>query len=848
MSSVIVQGLLLFAFVCETAFLLEGCQGIPSQTALHDIAVFEIRKPDDAQSLDDLDEKERFENALDLSMMEHEGLTDTVGIPELEAHDHLEEEIMDVNEGGLEHSQGCVFSSDCPVGFYCLASRCVPWECVPQKKWCEEGNVVQCSLTGDSYEVVEVCDDGDPCTVGDRCENGRCVPGEAVDCDDSNPCTSDYCFLGTCEHSPVQGSCDDKNPCTTNDTCVDGYCLGEPRLCDDHNPCTDDFCDPLVGCKFLPNLALCDDMNPCTIGDMCSEGLCTGIDTFSCDDGDECTRDYCNRETGACEHHGICPPCSAHQDCDDYDMCTVDVCEKGYCRAYPSRLPPCCVEDADCLITYECSTVKCINHRCHLFSLDEASCCNRDVFFQDFSQGAGGFVIDPPVEGVGWQILSSNRCYSQEGCLYYGNPQSMSFDNSFRNSGTATTHPIRLPARAQVTLSFMLFMDCEATPNHDVLKVFALTENGRYLLWQKPTQFPMRQWNPVSIDISLLSGRFIRLELFFDTVDETNNTGIGVLVDDMKIVSTCRPKACTIPLDCHFQEYSFDCVNAQCDFGTAYAHTFSIGPDTGSEGRLLAPYGVAWSGGLIYVADKAQNTVFVFSLQGGKVEFTLSFGDSILKSPHGLRVLGSRIFVADTENNRVSVFTTNGVFVYAFGSGGESYTSLKQPKDLALTHDGGVVYVADTGNHRVAAFDPNGLFLLEFGEYGRKDGQFRSPSCIAVTSDYRVVVCDTVNQRLQVFTYDGQFISKIAFQGDFALDYPYGLLVLESSEIWISDTFHHRLIRANMDGRFLDFVGSYGSTLGYFNYPFSLAQSESQILVADSNNSRIVVIEKVLLP
>jgi DNA-binding beta-propeller fold protein YncE len=839
------------AFVALIVF--GACGGGSFGTGLGDASLFEGADVDDGFTLEDMDVEEWLDHNKDFSSIEHDEVMDEGEPLDLDCQKELvadrnEEDQAEMRGEGFEDSENCHLSSDCPQGFYCLASKCVPWECVPGKRWCEEGNVVQCSLTGDSWDVVENCDDGDPCTVGDTCENGRCLAGEMLDCDDNNPCTSDYCSLGECEHSSIQSACDDLDPCTTNDSCTDGACIGEPLMCDDENPCTDDFCDPLVGCKFLPNLASCDDMNPCTINDICRDGVCTGIDASSCDDGDECTRDYCKKETATCEHEPLCKPCIVDEDCDDLDLCTVDTCETGYCRAYPSRLPPCCVQDADCKVNDECATVRCVENRCTYLSLEDPSCCSRDVFFEDFSQGAGGIVTDPPNEGVGWQVILSNRCYSQPNCLYYGNPQTMSFETSSRNFGAVITQPIRLPAQSQITLSLALYIDCEATPSHDVLKISALTEKGRFILWQKPPQMAMGEWNAVTIDISALSGRFVALELFFDTVDETNNNGAGVFVDDIRIVSTCRPKACSIPLDCHFLEYAAECPDEVCDFGSVLTHTFSIGRSNDGGGNLVSPYGVAWAEGRIYVTDDMQGSIFVYALRDGRGEALYSFGAGILKAPHGLRVSGSRVFVADTENNRVAVFTTSGVLVFAFGLGTNSYSPMKQPKDVALTHDGGAVYVADTGNHRVMAFDPDGHFLFEFGEYGRKDGQFRSPSCIAVTSDYKVIVCDTVNQRLQVFTYDGQFISKIAFQGDFALDYPYGVMFIEPSDLWISDTFHHRLIRTTLDGRFLDYFGSYGSTFGAFEYPFSIAGSqENQIFVADANNSRIVVLEKIPL-
>lgn len=55
-----------------------------------------------------------------------------------------------------------------------------------------------------------------------------CVAGNLKDCDDGNPCTSDYCdgSLG-CMHENIDGSCEGPEPCADY-KCINGACIGFP--------------------------------------------------------------------------------------------------------------------------------------------------------------------------------------------------------------------------------------------------------------------------------------------------------------------------------------------------------------------------------------------------------------------------------------------------------------------------------------------------------------------------------------------------------------------------------------------------------------------------------------------
>ncbi len=168
------------------------------------------------------------------------------------------------------------------------------------------------------------CNDSLLCTENDTCGGGVCG-GTAVDCDDGNPCTDDYChpLLG-CMNDVNTAFCDDGSACTETDTCALGICSGIAITCNDGNGCTSDSCNPATGCVFVNNTDPCDDGNACTSSDTCSLGTCAGS-TITCDDGNVCTDDSCNPATG-------CVFVNNTDTCDDGSACTSsDTCSLGTC-------------------------------------------------------------------------------------------------------------------------------------------------------------------------------------------------------------------------------------------------------------------------------------------------------------------------------------------------------------------------------------------------------------------------------------------------------------------------------------------------------------------------------------
>ena len=255
----------------------------------------------------------------------------------------------------LDNTDPCDDFNDCTVGDLCKQGECVGTGSLE----CDDGNPCTKDLClpggGCQHEVVDVpCSDGDPCTLSDQCLDGLCLPGEAKNCDDVNPCTDDSCNeSGQCENMPNQAECTDGNECTLADHCEAGQCVNSGlSKCNDDDVCTDDFCDPLQGCVHLLNSAPCDDGDLCTTKDQCQLGNCVGGASLVCVDGNPCTDDSCNPDAG-CEF-------VANQDmCDDGNLCTVtDQCLDGVCKG--SGVPDC--DDGNLCTTDWCDPVQgCVN-------------------------------------------------------------------------------------------------------------------------------------------------------------------------------------------------------------------------------------------------------------------------------------------------------------------------------------------------------------------------------------------------------------------------------------------------------------------------------------------------------
>ena len=86
-----------------------------------------------------------------------------------------------------------------------------------------------------------------------------------------------------------------------------------------------------------------------------------------------------------------------------------------------------------------------------------------------------------------------------------------------------------------------------------------------------------------------------------------------------------------------------------------------------------------------------------------------------------------------------------------FGEGGGGNGQFSVPTDVAVDAEGNI-YVVDQGNNRIQMFSSSGTYLTQWGSIGDDDGQFTLPTRIAIDlEDNSIYVTDTGNDRVQKF-------------------------------------------------------------------------------------------------
>jgi uncharacterized protein (TIGR03663 family) len=169
------------------------------------------------------------------------------------------------------------------------------------------------------------------------------------------------------------------------------------------------------------------------------------------------------------------------------------------------------------------------------------------------------------------------------------------------------------------------------------------------------------------------------------------------------------------------------------------------------------------------------------------------------------------------------------------------------PADVTVDSEGNV-YVIDGLNHRIVKFTPDGEFS-SMGNAGSGEGEFADPYVegqyenhdgpwgIAADDDGNVYVADTWNHRIQKFNSDLEFQLEWG-TGD--LFGPRDLAVHSDGSILVVDTGNKRIRKYDPNGLLIADYGSAGDGPGQFDEPSSISVAPNgDIFVADYWNQRI---------
>ena len=179
-----------------------------------------------------------------------------------------------------------------------------------------------------------------------------------------------------------------------------------------------------------------------------------------------------------------------------------------------------------------------------------------------------------------------------------------------------------------------------------------------------------------------------------------------------------------------------------------------------------------------------------------------------------------------------------------------SNAGFNAPRGMAVAPDGSI-YVADTGNSRVVQFDSNGKLVNTWGSR-TPDGQnppapgtFSEPWGVVVDSQGNVYVADTWNHRVQKFDAAGKFLLEWGQAGQIGDDPgrlwgPRGIAVSSAGRVYLTDTGNKRVVVFDTNGIYLFEFGTEGDVL--LDEPVGIATGpDGRVYVADTWNMRVAV-------
>lgn len=244
---------------------------------------------------------------------------------------------------------------------------------------------------------------------------------------------------------------------------------------------------------------------------------------------------------------------------------------------------------------------------------------------------------------------------------------------------------------------------------------------------------------------------------------------------------------------------------------------FIVGQEQESYPTVIKPFGVAMLDHKIFVADTVAPRIVVFDLQKRTMEWFGRTGRGVLRKPINVRVGPDRLlYVGDTLRNQVVVFDAAGKYVTEYGDGKQF-----NPSDLLVTAD--ELYILDNATHGLKVYDLKTRELKRsFGKQGPGAGEFNYPSNMALAPDGGILVCDSMNFRVQkIDPRTGACLLQFGQIGDVPGTFtrPKGIAVDRNGIIYVVDAMSAVLQMFSPEGKLLMHVGGRGIVDGALNLP-----------------------------
>ena len=193
------------------------------------------------------------------------------------------------------------------------------------------------------------------------------------------------------------------------------------------------------------------------------------------------------------------------------------------------------------------------------------------------------------------------------------------------------------------------------------------------------------------------------------------------------------------------------------------------------------------------------------------------------------------IFFATTSDNQLHKLSNDGRIIKTVGQFGKRNTKFNLPNRLRVSKTN-ELYVCDSGNNRVQVFDLDLNFKRSFGKKGTGKGQFNFPADVDFDSSGKIYITDIRNHRIQVFTCTERHIRNI-IPGNQRIDtFQPVSLVVHNENIYVTDANNHRVWVMNTSG---ETIATFGD--GHLSSPEGITIDKIGFVYVTSHYSKIVM-------
>ena len=284
--------------------------------------------------------------------------------------------------------------------------------------------------------------------------------------------------------------------------------------------------------------------------------------------------------------------------------------------------------------------------------------------------------------------------------------------------------------------------------------------------------------------------------------------------------------------------------------------------DPSQPENLLLPQGIAVESGTsnIYVGD-SKARVAAFNDQGeylfnfGQDQITGETANIDFNRE-------GQLFVGDVSGNEIDVFEADGTYVRSFGEftiGTDR--PFEGPAGVAFSPDFENFYAANYAGDEVFVFDPETGDLVDtIGTGGQEPGQLFGPAAIAVSpTTGNLYVSEQLNSRIQVLTPEGESLRTFGIPrprpvvDPFApvpediqpgeLSSPVDLALDEFENVYVADTLNNRIQVFTSQGEFLTLVDEIPAVPSTYIWTVGAEYEDGKLYTSDFINNRVVVFD-----